>query len=130
VAPTHNPQGLTPQDIIARLRGRFAHVSVDWQEGERWLNARIAKAIEIGNQKILIDADIALRGKVALVTVATDPQEPTVRVQFYLSPESDSCQTTDSIELHYSPGNASRAARVIAKQIGEAIDFDIELYDG
>ena len=93
---------------------------IDWDEGQRWVNARIAKAVEVGYSGFLLEAEQALRGCVVLIAIADGSEPRACWVNFYMTPD------TGSLELHYEPTGAVERCRNLAVRIGEILNYELE----
>jgi hypothetical protein len=104
-------------EVLRRVAVGFRRVCIDWTEGDRWAEARIAKATEFGYTGILLEAEHSLRGRSVLVSVADDPGPDAVWVRFYITPEDD------GMELNYLPAAAVPAGRVLAVKLAELLGY-------
>lgn len=78
------PQGQVPEqhEILCRVAAGFRRVVIDWTEGDRWVEPRIVKAVEVGYSGLLLEAEHALRGQSVLVTLADEVGADAARVRF------------------------------------------------
>src|SRR5947209_18087319 len=103
----HGPR-LPQREVLQRVAGAFRRVVIDWTEGDRWVEARISKAVEIGYSGFLLEAEHALRGRSVLVSVADAAGSDPAWVRFYMTPD------TEGFDLHYEPPGAEAACRALA----------------
>jgi hypothetical protein len=108
------PQG----EVLRRVAVAFRRVVIDWAEGDRWVEARIGKATEVGYPGGLLAAEYALRGRAVLVSVADAAGPEAAWVRFYMTPD------TESLDLHYEPPGARAACRVLALKLAEALGYE------
>ena len=71
-APDRAGAEVAQAEVLRRVAVGFRRVVIDWPEGERWAEARAAKAAELGYRGFLLEAEQALRGESVLVSVADD----------------------------------------------------------
>lgn len=121
-SPGVAPQLFTQQAILSLLQEWFPVVTTDYETGDRWLEWRIAKLIEVNAHQVVIESDRAVLGKVPLVTVKGDPSS-SLQVQFFLYP------FTDGFELRYEPADSYKACQSLAKKIAAAIGFKLTKSD-
>jgi hypothetical protein len=119
------PEGLRlPQsEVLRRVSVAFRRVVIDWAEGDRWAEARAAKAAEFGYRGFLLEAEHALRGQSVLVSVADAAGPEAAWVRFYMTPD------TESFELHYEPPGAEAACRALARKLAEALGYEFAAYE-
>jgi hypothetical protein len=109
---------LPQREVLHRVAAAFRRVVIDWTEGDRWVEARISKAVEIGYSGVLLEAEHALRGRAVLVSVAEEPGFGAAWVRFYMTTD------TECLELHYEPPGAREACRALARKLAEVLGYD------
>jgi hypothetical protein len=119
------PEGprLPQREVLSRVAAAFRRVVIDWTEGDRWAEARISKATEVGYSGFLLEAEQALRGRSVLVSVADAAGPDAAWVRFYMTPD------TEAFELHYEPPRAEEACRALALKLAEALGYEFEAYE-
>ena len=60
-APDRAGAEVAQAEVLRRVAVGFRRVIIDWPEGERWAEARAAKAAEDGYRGLLLEAERALR---------------------------------------------------------------------
>ena len=118
----HGPR-LEQHEVLRRVAAAFRRVVIDWTEGDRWAEARISKAVEIGWSGLLLEAEQALRGTSVLVSVADTAGPDAAWVRFYMTPD------TESFELHYEPPGAEEACRALARKLAEVLGYQFDAYE-
>jgi hypothetical protein len=104
-------------EILHRVAAEFRHVVIDWDEGDRWVDNRISKSIEIGYAGFLLEAERALRGKSVLVLLADSSGPDVAWIGFYMTPD------TGMIELHYSRSEDTEQCRVVALKLASQLGY-------
>src|SRR2546430_15240149 len=79
---------LPQREVLQRVAGAFRRVVIDWTDGDRWVEARISKAVEIGWSGLLLEAEQALRGQAVLVSVADGPGADAAWARGYMAPDN------------------------------------------
>src|SRR3954447_21289443 len=102
---------LPQREVLRRVAGAFRRVVIDWTEGDRWVEARISAATEIGYPGGLLAAEHALRGRAVLVSVADAAGPDAAWVRFYMTPD------TECLDLHYDPPGAEAACRALGRKL-------------
>jgi hypothetical protein len=115
---------LPQREVLRCLAGAFRRVVIDWTEGDRWVEARISAATEIGYPAGLLAAEHALRGQAVLVSVADAPGPAAAWVRFYLTPD------TECLDLHYEPPGAQAACQALGRKLAEALGYEFEIDGG
>jgi hypothetical protein len=105
-------------EILRRVAAGFQRVNIDWTEGDRWVERRIVKAVEVGYGGFLLEAEHALRGRSVLVSVADTAGSDAVWLRFYMTPD------TGGFELNYRPASATSAGRVLAIKLAELLGYE------
>jgi hypothetical protein len=111
---------LPQREVLQRVAGAFRRVVIDWTEGDRWVEARIAAWTRPGSSPIILEAEHALRGRAVLVSVADAGGADAAWVRFYMTPD------TEFFELHYEPPGAVEACRALALKLAEALGYEFE----
>ena len=119
----HGPS-LDQYEILRRVVAGFRRVVIDWTQGDRWAEARISKAVEIGWSGFLLEAEQALRGQSVLVSLADAAGPGVPWVRFYMTPD------TSGMELCYEPPGAAEACRELARKLAEVLGYEFETHDG
>jgi hypothetical protein len=119
----HGPT-LEQHEILRRVAAGFRRVVIDWAEGDRWAEARIRKATDIGWSGLLLEAEQALRGHSVLVSVADAAGSDAAWVRFYMTPD------TSGFELCYQPSGAEAACRALALKLAEVLGYEFSPWDG
>jgi hypothetical protein len=119
-APGLAPVGLEQAEVLRRVAVGFRRVVIDWVEGDRWVDARVAKAVEIRWSGLLLEAERALRGHSVFVSVADEAGENATWLQFYMTSDAG------MLELHYEPASARRAGRVLAGKLATLLGYQFE----
>jgi hypothetical protein len=110
---------MRPQhEVLSRLAGAFRRVVIDWAEGDRWVEARISALTDLDAHGVVLEAERALRGRTALVSLADAAGEGSAWVRFYMTPD------TESLDLHYEPPGALEACRVLARKLAEVLGYE------
>jgi hypothetical protein len=111
-------------EVLRRVATGFRRVEIDWFEGERYAEARLAKGIEVGVPEGLRQLDVALfRGRTALVSVADAAGTDAAWVRFYLTPHPQ------LLELYYDPASAVPAGRAVALRLAELLGFEFATWE-
>src|SRR5262249_61659316 len=105
---------LEQREVRRRVAGAFRRVVIDWAEGDRWVEARISKAVEVGYSGFLLEAEHDLRGRSVLVSVADAAGPDAAWVRFYMTP------ATEAFELYYEPPGGEEACRALARRRADA----------
>ena len=119
-APGEAPPGLEQAEVLRRVAAGFRRVVIDWTEGDRWVDARVAKAIEIGWSGLLLEAERALYGQSVLVSLAEDPGPDATWLHFYMTSDAG------MLELHYEPKGARHAGRALAGKLAALLGYQFE----
>jgi hypothetical protein len=119
-APGLAPPGLEQAEVLRRVAASFRRVVIDWPEGDRWVDARVAKAVEIGYNGFLLEAERSLRGHSVLVSVADEPGPNATWLQFYMTSDAG------MLELHYEPASAIHAGRALAGKLAALLHYQFE----
>jgi hypothetical protein len=123
-APDRSGAEVTQAEILRRVAVGFRRVAIDWPEGERWAEARAAKAAEDGYRGFLLEAEQALRSESVLVSVADAVGPDAVWVRFYLTADAG------LLELNYHPAGAVAAGRELATKLAELLGYEFAPWDG
>jgi hypothetical protein len=107
----------------------FRRVVIDWTEGDRYVEARINKAVQVGYSGILLEAEHAMRGRMVLVSVADDPDPDAVWVRFHLLMTRDE-ESNESLDLNYLPGTAVAAGRALAVKLAGLLEYEFVPWEG
>ena len=120
----NSPDGpRVPQyEVLQRVAGAFRRVVIDWTEGDRWVEARIAAWTRPGASPIILEAEHALRGRAVLVSVADEPGPDAAWVRFYMTPD------TEFFELRYGPV-ALEACRALANKLAETLGYEFSRWE-
>src|SRR5262245_38621961 len=110
-------------EVLRRVAVGFRRVVIDWPEGERWAEARAAKAAEDGYRGFLLEAEHALRAESVLVSVADSAGPDAVWVRFYLTADAG------CLELNYRPA-AVAAGRVLAAKLAGLLGYEFSPWEG
>ena len=119
----HGPM-LEQCEVLRRVAAAFRRVTIDWTEGDRWAEARISRAVEIGYSGLLLDVEYALRGHSVLVSLADEPGADAAWIRFYMTPD------TESLELHYEPLGARPACRALGVKLAAALGYEFATDEG
>jgi hypothetical protein len=117
-APDRPGACLARGEILRRVAVGFRRVVIDWTEGDRWVEARIAKATEIRFPEVLLEAEYALLGQCVLVSVVDEAGPAAAWVRFYMTPD------TAVLELHYDPADAEPRCRQLGIKLAEIIGYE------
>src|SRR5262245_63086687 len=118
----HGPP-LEQPEVLRRVAVAFRRVVIDWAEGDRWVEARISKAVESGYSGFLLEAEHALRGRSVLVSVADAAGPDAAWVRFFMTPD------TEAFELHYEPPGTLEACRALARKLAETLGYEFGAYE-
>ncbi|MBN9522978.1 hypothetical protein J0H58_31445 [bacterium] len=113
----HGPS-LDQHEILRRTAIAFRRVVIDWAEGDRWAEARISGAVEIGYTGLLLEAEHSLRGRSVLVSLADEGGPGAAWVRFYMTPD------TGCLDLHYEPPGAEVACRQLALKLADVLGYE------
>lgn len=113
-APDRPGTILEQDEVLRRVVVFFRYVSIDRAEGDRWAETRVSRATEVGYRGMLLEAEMALVGRVALVSFS---DEAGVWVRFFLTPDAG------LIELHYEPADDAHC-RLAAQKLAEALGYE------
>lgn len=117
-APDGSGTTLDVADVLRRVAVGFRRVVIDWDEGDRWVDARVAAATEIGYRGFLLEAEQALRGQSVLVSAADRPGACATWVRFYLT------RDTGLLELRYDPADAWPAGRELGVKLATLLGYE------
>jgi hypothetical protein len=110
--------GRPQREILQRVAEAFRRVIIDWTEGERYAEARIAAMVEVGMPKGLLELDEKLfRGHTVLMSVADAAGSDAAWVRFLMS------VNTASFDLHYEPPGALETCRELGRKLAEALGY-------
>ena len=124
-APGRPGAEVAPTEVLRRVAVGFRRVAIDWPEGERWAEARAAKAAEVGYRGVLLEAERALRDESVLVSVADASGPDAAWVRFYMTADAG------LLELHYEPAWALPACRALAGKLAGLLGYEFApLEDG
>lgn len=116
---------LDQAEVLRRVATGFRRIEINWFEGERYAEARIAQGIEVGMPERLRQLDVALfRGRTALVSVADATGADAAWVRFYLTPHPQ------LLELYSDPASAVPAGRAVARKLAELLGFEFASWRG
>ena len=96
-------------EVLHRVSVGFRRVVIDWTEGDRWVDWRLAKHTEVGSPPVIMDAEHSLRGRTALVSLSEEVGPDAVWVRFFLIKHD-----TASLDLNYQPATAAERGRALA----------------
>jgi hypothetical protein len=111
-------------EFLHRVAVGFRRVVIDWTEGDRWVDCRIAKHTEIGSPRVIMDAEHSLRGRTALVSVSDEVGPDAVWVRFFLIKHD-----TTSLDLNYQPATAAERGQALAHKLAEILGYQFANYD-
>jgi hypothetical protein len=116
---TDEPGAAVPLvEVLHRIVVGFRRVVIDWTEGDRWVDWRIAKHTEIGSPPVIMDAEHSLRRRTALVSLAEEAGPDAVWVRFFLIKHD-----TASLDLNYQPATAAERGRALAHKLAELLGY-------
>jgi hypothetical protein len=118
----HGPV-LEQREILRRVAAAFRRVVIDWDEGDQWVEVRIAKAVESGYSGFLLEAEHDLRSRTVLVSFADAAGSGEAWVRFYMT------QDTSGFELHYDPAGAVSACRALARKLAEVLGYEFAAWE-
>ncbi|MDY3555948.1 hypothetical protein R5W24_005094 [Gemmata sp. JC717] len=119
----HGPT-LDQHEILRRVAAAYRRVVIDWTEGDRWVDARIAAWEKQEGPPVILAAERALRGRTVLVSVADAAGPGAAGVRFYMTPD------TASLDLHYEPPGAEPACRELGRKLAEVLGYEFATDDG
>jgi hypothetical protein len=122
-APDRPGAELAQPEVLRRVAVGFRRVVIDWPEGERWAEARAAKAEESGYRGLLLDAERALRDESVLVSVADAAGPDAAWVRFYLTSDAG------MLELYYDPAAAVPACRALAVKLAGLLGYEFATWE-
>lgn len=114
-APDRPDAILHPDEVIRRVALGFRQVAIDRAAGDRWAEARVEAAERAGYRGLLLDAERALVGRVALVSASDGC---CVWVRFHLTADAG------CLELHYDPPEALGGGRRVAVQLARLLGYE------
>jgi hypothetical protein len=123
-APDRPGAELDQPEVLRRVAVGFRRVVIDWPEGERWAEARAAKAEEFGYRGFLLEAERALRDESVLVSVADAAGPDAAWVRFYLTADAG------ILELYYEPAAAVPACRALAVKLAGLLGYEFAPWEG
>ena len=122
-APDRKGADVAQDEVLRRVAIGFRRVVIDWPEGERWAEARAAKAAHDGYRGFLLDAEEALRMESVLVSVADAAGPDAAWLRFYMTAD------TGVIELNYHPAEAIVAGRALAVKLAELLGYEFAAWE-
>lgn len=117
-APDRRDGEVEQTEILRRVAVGFRRVTIDWTEGDRWVEARIVKAVAIGYRGFLLEAEHSLRGRSVLVAVSDDAGPGGVWVRFSMTPD------TGALEVSHQPASAVEAGRAVARKLADILGYE------
>ena len=111
-------------EVLRRVAGGFRRVVIDWCEGDRWVDWRLAKHTEVGSPPVIMEAEHSLRGRTVLVSVSDEVGPDAVWVRFFLIKHS-----TASLDIHYQPATAVESGRALARKAAEVLGYEFKTED-
>jgi len=111
-------------EILHRIVVGFRRVVIDCCEGDRWVDWRIAKHVEMGSPSVIMDAEHSLRGRTVLVSLSDEAGPDAVWVRFFLFKHD-----TTSLDLNYQPVTALESGRVLAHKLAEMLGYQFANVD-
>ena len=123
-APDRPGAEVAQAEVLRRVAVGFRRVVIDWPEGQRWAEARAAKAAEFGYRGFLLEAEQALRDESVLVSVADAAGPDAAWVRFYLTADAG------LLELHYEPAGAVPACRALAGKLAGLLGYEFAPWEG
>ncbi len=105
-------------EVLRRVATAFRRVVIDWAEGDRWAEARVAAWARLEGQPVIMAAERALRGTSVLVSLADAAGPGAAWVRFYMTPD------TTGLDLHYEPPGAEAACRALARKLAGLLGYD------
>ncbi len=121
--PAPAETGLPVHDVLGRIAIGFRRTSVDWLEGDRRVQARVAKHIEWGSQELILQADRNMLGNAMLVSVTDEAGPNAAWVRFYITRWD-----AGMMELHYEPPDDPRC-RSLARKLAELLGYEFHPFD-
>src|SRR4051812_49186756 len=83
VAPSY--EKVVPQfGILNVVSNQFKRVSIDWLEGNRWVDVRIAHGISLGFAGALLDAELALKDNTVYVALSDAERDQLGSIRFFM----------------------------------------------
>jgi hypothetical protein len=125
-APDLETPPLEQAEVLRRIATGFRRVVIDWPEGDRYVDARLARAIDVGYSGALLEAERNLRGRTVLVSVAEESGPDATWLKF-LMPSDDGY--VEMMALHYEPLNATFAGRALADKLAALLGYQFETAD-
>src|SRR5262245_66270849 len=122
-APDRPGAEVAQPEVLRRVAVGFRRVVIDWPEGERWAEARAAKAAEVGYRGFLLEAERALRGESVLISVADAAGPDAAWVRFYLTADAG------LLELHYEPAGAVSGCRALAGKLAGLLGYEFAAWE-
>ena len=116
-------RGLAQPEVLRRVAVGFRRVVIDWPEGQRWAEARAAKAEEVGYRGFLLEAERALRDESVLVSVADAAGPDAAWVRFYMTADAG------MLELYYAPAAAVPACRSLAVKLAGLLGYEFVTWE-
>jgi hypothetical protein len=117
-APDRPGAEVAQPEVLRRVAVGFRRVVIDWPEGQRWAEARAAKAAEFGYRGFLLEAEHGLRDESVLVSVADAAGPDAACVRFYMTANAG------LLELHYEPAGVVPACRALASKLAGLLGYE------
>jgi hypothetical protein len=121
--PDSAETALPVQDVLGRIAVGFRRASVDWLEGDRWVQARIAKHTEFGSHELIMQAERNMLGNALLVSVADEAGPNAAWVRFCITRWD-----AGIMELHYEPPDDPRC-RSLARKLAEVLGYEFHPWE-
>jgi hypothetical protein len=117
-APDRHGGEVEQAEVLRRVAVGFRRVIIDWPEGDRWAEARVAHGTAVGFGGGLLDLERALRGRSVLVSAADAAGPEAAWVRFYMTPD------TGLLELGYQPPSAVAEGRALAAKLAGLLGYE------